>query len=72
MISREKKCVRMVLLGQPSIKTVRRRHSHTMPKAMQEAISRLGQRAGNVLAFKRKAEQSPPTLRHPAEKETAG
>jgi integrase len=63
--------VRMVLLGQSSIKMVRR-YSHATPKAMQEAISRLGQRTGDVLEFRRKAEQSPPTLRHPAEKEKAG
>jgi integrase len=63
--------VRMVLLGQSSIKMVRR-YSHATPKAMQEAIGRLGQRSGDVLEFRRRTEQSPPTLRHPAEKEKAG
>lgn len=61
----------MVLLGQSSIKMVRR-YSHATPEAMQDAVSRLGRRSGDVLDFRRKAEQSPPTLRHPAEKEKAG
>ena len=63
--------VRMVPFGQSSIKTVRR-YGHATPKAMQEATGRPGQRAGDVLEFKLKAEQSSPTLRHPAEKEKAG
>lgn len=45
---------RMALLGQSSTKMVRR-YSHATPEAMAEAVSRLEQRAGEVLEFRRKA-----------------
>jgi integrase len=44
---------RMALLGQSSTKMVRR-YSHATPEAMAEAVSRLANPAGDVLAFKRK------------------
>jgi len=45
--------VRMALLGQSSLKMVRR-YSHATPEAMAEAVSRLAHRSGDVLDFKRK------------------
>ena len=44
----------MALLGQSSMKMVRR-YSHATPEAMQEAISGLEQKPGDVLKFRRKA-----------------
>jgi integrase len=44
---------RMALLGQSSLKMVRR-YSHATPEAMAEAVGRLAYRAGDVLDFKRK------------------
>ena len=46
--------VRMALLGQSSIKMVRR-SSHATPETMQEAVNKLSEKAGEVLEFKRKA-----------------
>lgn len=45
--------VRMALLGQSSLKMVRR-YSHATPEAMQDAVSMLANRAGDVIEFKRK------------------
>jgi integrase len=45
--------VRMALLGQSSIKMVRR-YSHATPETMQDAVNRLSQKAGDVIEFKRK------------------
>jgi integrase len=45
--------VRMALLGQSSLKMVRR-YSHATPEAQQEAVGRLSHKAGDVLEFKRK------------------
>jgi hypothetical protein len=45
--------VRMALLGQSSLKMVRR-YSHATPEAMKEAVHRLSEKAGEVLEFKRK------------------
>jgi integrase len=45
--------VRMALLGQSSVKMVRR-YSHATPEAMTDAIERLSQKARDVLNFKRK------------------
>jgi integrase len=45
--------VRMALLGQSSLKMARR-YSHATPEAMQDAVSMLANRAGEVLDFKRK------------------
>lgn len=45
--------VRMALLGQSSLKMVRR-YSHATPEAMQDAVSMLANRAGEVLDFKRR------------------
>jgi hypothetical protein len=43
----------MALLGQSSIKMVRR-YSHATPETTQEAVNRLSEKAGEVLEFKRK------------------
>lgn len=45
--------VRMSLLGQSSLKMVRR-YSHATPETMQDAVNRLSQKAGEVLEFRRK------------------
>jgi integrase len=44
---------RMALLGQSSLKMVRR-YSHATPEAMAEAVGRLAHQVGDVLDFKRK------------------
>lgn len=44
---------RMALLGQSSLKMVRR-YSHATPEAMADAVGRLAHRAGDLLDFKRK------------------
>jgi integrase len=44
---------RMALLGQSSTKMVRR-YSHATPEALEDAVGRLAQSAGEVLAFRRK------------------
>jgi integrase len=45
--------VRMALLGQSSLKMVRR-YTHATPEAMQENVKRLAERPGVVLKFKKR------------------